>query len=476
MFRHLIIFIIALLLPSVVMAQQVEGEDLDYSVESISALGLPVVIINTVDGEEPTCDMVSAPPGEWGMTSINNTKVNGRIQVLKDGDVVYDSGEYAEDESGMTIRIRGNTSAQWNKKPFKIKLEQAADLLFRGDDKYVDKDWLLLTCSDMLLEVGTRVNELCGLQWTPSFKRVNMIMNGDYRGIYTLMESVKRNPNCRLDVDKSTGYIFERDPYWWSENVYVTTSTNRKYTFKYPKDDEINSDQLDYIRNQMDIVEQAIDKGNYPDYIDVESFASWLLGHDILVTYDAGGSNVYLTKYDNTPDSKVKMANMWDFDTILKQSTSSLSRIRDIDFFYYPSLLNSPNKLFIRVYKQKWEEFKERIDDDLYAYFEDRLQSAEFQGINASNPYDMGRWNYNDAIAMEDMWKDCHRFLKSHFVYLDKYITELDGSDNYDAGIEEIPGVDETDGALYNINGMRMQVDNVPPGIYIRNGKKIIVR
>lgn len=472
MFRHLIVLLVILLLPSDVMAQQRQGDDLDYSVESISALDLPVVIITTVNGEEPTCEMVSAPEGELGITTTNNTKVKGRVMIQKGTITVFDSGEYVEDESGMTIRIRGNSSAQWNKKPYKIKLEQAVDMLFRGDDRYVDKEWALITNSDLFYEVGFRINELCGMQWTPAFQHVNVFMNGDYRGIYTLIETVKRNPNCRLDVDKKTGYIFERDPYWWNEDNYFATASDRKYTFKYPKNDEVSFLQQEYIRNQMDLVEASFADGSYPDYIDVESFASWLLAHDILATYDAAGSNIFLTKYDNTPESKVMMGNMWDFDSILKQGTASLSRVHNSGFFYYHSLFNSPNKLFVRVYKQKWEEFKERVDNDLYNYFAKRLMTSQMRGINASNPYDMGRWHYDDAIAMEDQWKDCQRYFKAHFDYLDSYIGSLDGTD----GIEENIIGDDDDAALYNVSGMKMQGDNLPPGIYIRSGKKFIVR
>ena len=37
------------------------------------------------------------------------------------------------------------------------------------------------------------VNELCGLQWTPQYMFVNLLMNDDFRGLYTLIESVDRN-------------------------------------------------------------------------------------------------------------------------------------------------------------------------------------------------------------------------------------------------------------------------------------------
>ena len=41
--------------------------------------------------------------------------------------------------------------------------------------------------------IGLMVNELCGLQWTPQYMFVNLLMNDDFRGLYTLIESVDRN-------------------------------------------------------------------------------------------------------------------------------------------------------------------------------------------------------------------------------------------------------------------------------------------
>ena len=96
--------------------------------DDIISKGLPVLYIQTVDSEEPTCDYVSAPAGCMGKTIANATKVPGRMiiyQWLDEMDsVLYDSGDYEKDVSGMTIKIRGNTSAYYEKKPYKIKLQK----------------------------------------------------------------------------------------------------------------------------------------------------------------------------------------------------------------------------------------------------------------------------------------------------------------------------------------------------------------
>ena len=90
--------------------------------------GLPVLSITTVDGEEPTFDVWYAPEGCIGLSIKNATKVPARMTISHNGNVLYDSGEYVEDKSGLTIKVRGNTSAIQHKTPYKIKLQKKADL------------------------------------------------------------------------------------------------------------------------------------------------------------------------------------------------------------------------------------------------------------------------------------------------------------------------------------------------------------
>ena len=121
------------------------GDTTVMALTDMISIGLPVLCFETVDGELPTCDYVSAPAGCMGAAITNATKVPGRLVIYQrlDGidSIMYDSGVYEKDVSGMTIRLRGNTSAYDVKKPYKIKLQKKSDLLFRGDDAtFKDKD------------------------------------------------------------------------------------------------------------------------------------------------------------------------------------------------------------------------------------------------------------------------------------------------------------------------------------------------
>lgn len=97
------------------------GDATVMTLSQIISKGLPTLYIETVDHETPTCEYVYAPPGCMGASIRNETKVPGRIVIYKRinwmDSVLYDSGDYEKDVSGMTIKLRGNTSAFEPKKP-----------------------------------------------------------------------------------------------------------------------------------------------------------------------------------------------------------------------------------------------------------------------------------------------------------------------------------------------------------------------
>lgn len=328
-----------------------------YDVERFSKLNMPVVLINTVDSVLPTCDIIKGPPGTMGTTTANANKVPGRMVITFKGDTLYDSGEYEPDVSGMTIRVNGNTSASKRNFPYKIKLQKKADLLRRDDPKYDDKEWRLLKDDgNLYTPTGFKVCELLGFPWTPRYEYCNAFINGVYQGIYLLCETVKRNTSCLIDVSK-TGYIVERDAYWWNEDVYFKSlyfnDEMYGWTFKYPDDKDVTPEQIEYIKECINTAEESITNGTYTQYIDVESFAAWVLAHDILGTWDVGGSNLYMTKYDDTPDSKFKMGPLWDFDSNTRMGGNSFSRYHtDVDF-YFPMLFDNVNPTFTRYYNLK---------------------------------------------------------------------------------------------------------------------------
>ena len=395
----------------------------DNTIKKYLDTNLPLVKIETVNKEEPKCDYVSPPKNYWGAGIKNATKVPGSLCILKNDDILYNSGNYEKDSCGITIKIRGNTSAYSDKKPYKIKLQKKADLLKRNDDKkFKDKDWVLLKYNGLKTLVGFKVNELLGMQWTPSFQFVNLMINGDYRGLYMLCESVKRDKNCRLNVDE-TGYIIEYDAYWWNEDVYfVSDFTNQmNYTFKYPDEKDITSEKIDYIKQYVKALETAIITGGaYENYMDVNSWANWLLVQDILGNGDSGGANMFITKFDNTDSSKLMMGNLWDFDSSYIMDTSwSVQHTADV--LYFPKLLANKNKIFKDTYKSNWSKVSPYLLEEMNTFLNEFGHSETAKGLDASIVLDNKRWGSTDntiskEISISKSWFTVRMFFLDQFI------------------------------------------------------------
>jgi len=370
---------------------------------TVEQLGLPVVTIETVGGEEPTCDYEEQPSG---MAIKNRTAARGRMRIVEGGQTIYDSGDYEDDRSGLTFKIRGNSTAWLSKKPYKLKLQQKADLigLIDGADEnrsplYLpttvsalneDKDWIMLKMKDNFINtpLGLMVNDGVGLQWTPRCRFVNLMINGEYRGLYCLIESVKRSRG-RLNVDYD-GFIVEDDIFWWNEPTYFKANDGNHYTFTFPDADEVSTEQKEYARRCINELDKSIDDGTYDQVADLESLVAWLLAHDILGSSDPFGSNIFITKKDSKESSKLTMGNLWDFDWVMRipkswsyEHTMLSNCIR---------LLHNSNKQYVRRYREQWESVGLPLVDTLAAIVDSFAVSDEAQAIQRSLDVDYNTW------------------------------------------------------------------------------------
>lgn len=353
------------------------------------------VEITTKNYVIPTCDYVLPPEGCIGAAITNNQYVDSIVRLYNSSnDLVYDSSNYnsnSDEYSGSKIRIRGNTSAYPIKKPYKIKLNNEFDLLSdflgRESNQYLDKEWLLLASGNSLYNmVGRTVAETISDSWSPAYSYVTLFINGDFQGLYILSESVNEN---RTNIS-SDGFLIEYDPYWWNEDVSFGTylfpeGFTFNYTFKYPEDISKESDEYRFIQGYVSEFEKKLldHDSSIKDYIDINSFAEWLLIHDILVTKDNAGSNMFYIM--NESSSKLKMGPTWDFDSICSQAYS-LAPIRYANWAYFYYLLNKQE--FLEAYRNI---FNSKIDKVL-SNLEEKLNSINEEDYDTMIDLDNKRW------------------------------------------------------------------------------------
>ena len=215
------------------------------NIEKLKVLSVPLVVIETIDEKEPTCDYLEAPKGSFGSTIINNKYKKASLNIFLRGENIY-GGNDKRHLNGAKIRVRGNSSAQKAKKSFRIKLETSADLI-NGEEEHRDCDWVLLASgANLYTALGFELNKFFALKYVPRYKYVNLVLNGNYRGLYVLAESVKRNDDCRINV-ADDGFIIENDAYWWNEQPFLkikNTDPAFGITFKYPKSKKISKEDV----------------------------------------------------------------------------------------------------------------------------------------------------------------------------------------------------------------------------------------
>jgi hypothetical protein len=469
--RKLILLIFILFCINEVIAQNT-----DFSQENIDKIGLKVIHIETENKEEPECEFAEAPEGCMGMTSINAKKVKCRIYITLKGDTLYDSGMFEKNQSGATIKINGNTSAYFaipGNYPYKIKLQKKADLLNRNNEWFDDKEWRLINDGYTLNTIiGLKISELLQFSWTPAYTPCNVFINGDYRGCYLLIESVKRNKDCRINVDKTSGYIVERDPYWWKENRFFTTnyfasSKGYRWTWKYPDEDDVLPEQEDYITQFINDTEQSILNGTYSNYIDIKSFAKWILAHDILGSKDSGGTNLYVAKYDDTPNSLLEMPVLWDFDSNFRMEPGEFSKCHNNagDFYFY-NLFNNTNNSFTSKYKELWLQIKPTLLSTITQYILSITDSEYGRALESSRMLHYNRWGYTPYETIGELAQEAINWFNNHLDKLDVNINKL--ADN--TSISAIKTKEKYD--VYNLLGNK--VYKPKKGIYIKNKRKII--
>ena len=237
--------------------------------------------------------------------------VKGRITIFDPEKLYSDVDQFS---ASMGIRGRGNSTWSWPKKPWKVKLDEKASLLGMP----ADKEWALLAnYADRTLIrniVAMKISEICGFSWTPRMRSVEVYLNGEYQGVYTLCEHKKVSKD-RVNIDKKNDFYFEIEESMDEKTVWWT-SMGVPMMFSEP---EIPTpDQFDQARKLFDDFEAALhssDTDAYEEYVDVDSFINYYIIQELTKNVDGNfRKSSFLTKEQG---GKLEMYHVWDFDLTL---------------------------------------------------------------------------------------------------------------------------------------------------------------
>ncbi len=178
--------------------------------------------------------------------------------------------------------------------------------------------------------------------WAANTRFVEVVVNGDYKGIYVFMERIKRNAN-RVNIPKMAvtdvsgdavtgGYIFalDKEPDGWFSAFKPNNSVNnntRQFTYTYPKASDIVQEQKDYIKSYVDSFEAALRGPQYQDpvngvrkFADITSFIDYFIVNEVSRNVDGYRLSTYFYKNRNSINRKIIAGPVWDYDLAFRNA------------------------------------------------------------------------------------------------------------------------------------------------------------
>lgn len=388
---------------------------------SSESTGLPVVFINTPN------NVAITSKDDWLTPSSTITILN------PDGSVDYE----AED---LSIKGRGNSTWEMPKKPYALKLGAKSEIL--GMKKH--KRWVLLAnWMDRTLmrnDIAFQIAKQTNLDWTPSGKFVEVVLNGTHIGNYYLCEQIKVDKN-RLNITemKSTdisgeaitgGYLMELDTYFDEVNKFHSSTRNLPFMFKEPDEDVLQPEQLAFFQNYVNEMEGYLYADDwlvnreYADYLDIGSFIDWWLVYELVTNSEPNGPKSSYVHKDRL--GKIKAGPVWDFDwNTFKPARSNSYQIKGA--IYYGRLFHDP--VFVTEVKTRWALYKSNFDA-----IPDYIRSVATR-IKKSNEINLGMWplsahiygttNEDQDLSFDDAIQRLIDAYTAKLNWLDEQITNM---------------------------------------------------
>lgn len=291
---------------------------------------LPIVKINT-----------------HGQSIPDDPKIAADFQLIYNGPSArnYLSDTLYTYSGNIGIERRGSSSGSAPKKSYGFEtwdsINQEIDTGFLGLPP--QSDWILnANYYDKTLMRNVLSYQLFNNMdhYAPRTRFCEVFLNGQYLGVYALMEKIKRDPN-RVDIAKlnvwdttgdqlTGGYIVKIDKFTGSggdgfySNYPPSNTTGNDHIFvqyEYPNETEIQPAQKNYIQQYMDSFETALFSSNYQSpaigfrrYAGERTFMDYMFLNELSKNVDGYRLSTYFYKDKQSKGGKLKAGPAWDYD------------------------------------------------------------------------------------------------------------------------------------------------------------------
>lgn len=299
-----------------------------FGQDTLQSSNLPIIVIQT---DEPNI--------------VDEPKIGGHMGIIyhENGQRNYLTEAFNHYDGRIGIELRGQSSLFFfDKKSYGVETRDA-----NGDDLSVslfgmpeESDWVLYgPYSDKTMVRNTLIYKLSNEigQYAVRTKFCELVVNNEYKGVFVWMEKIKRDKN-RVDIEKlktdeisgedlTGGYILRLDKFeegkdinlWYS--AFAGDKEWMRYQVVYPKGNDLQEEQLQYIQGFIYDFEAALTSNQYQDpahgfrkYIDVPSFIDFMLLNELARNPDGYRLSTYLYKQNDKDGGKLHMGPIWDFN------------------------------------------------------------------------------------------------------------------------------------------------------------------
>ena len=297
--------------------------------------------------------------------------------------------------------MRGNSSASFDKKSYAFETWDAddSDLDVALLGLPAEEDWVLQgPYSDKSLIRNHLVYSLSRDigRYAARTRFVELELNGDYRGVYVLMEKIKRD-DVRLDLPPGA-VLLKRD---WVEggDAFIRTSACRDdLKVEWP-------DSAEGVVERLDAIEAELLAGDFSS-IDLESFVDHMLIVELGRNVDGYVLSTWITLSE---DGVLAMGPVWDYNGALGNASyfqawktegwhyenPEFPGDNPRGFCWYEALLESP--AFLQLRRERWQAHRAGALSD--AAIEARIDEA-VAVVQPAVDRNFERW----PVLGEDIW------------------------------------------------------------------------
>jgi len=432
---------------------------------------LPTLSIHTQDGVIPY-DKVTDIASQISIVSEDGSKL------------LYQPGG---------VRERGNASRGFPKKPYRIKFEKKQKPL---DAPAKAKKWTLINnYGDKTLMRNLLAFELSrkmGMPYTPYGTAVDVLLNGEYKGCYQLCDQIEVNDG-RVEITEMTpedntgealtgGYLIEVDAYAYDEPSMFTSTKGNPVTIKSPDEDEITTNQHEYIRQYFNRMENQ-----WKTYLDLNTFLRHFLVGEL-----SGNTDTYWSTYmyKDRGESPIHTGPVWDFDLAFENDNRTYPIMNLTDYIYRTkgscagNMRQFVNNIVVNDAAAKaqllkiWDEVRQAgLTEE---YMTDYIDAWE-QTLSQSQELNFLRWPIMNQYVHQNpcLWGSYQAEVQNVRRYMKERIAWMDNKLGYvyvPSGIDMVSSEKENRLMIYDLSGRPVNTSNLKAGLYISNGKKFVVR